>query len=239
MNGELTQEEGWVVCRIFMKKSLPKSLDSRINTSSSTFASVLDSSSGHDHDHHHDHHDQGALEQIFQAMGARPQKNNMAINTISSSFHADKFMKLPGLESPTLPPDDDVVLMPRNEADPNPVYNSDPGLTDWTALDRFVATHLTGQDTTETMGSPFPPPPSSSTVHHHHHGEIIQLPPLRSSPPSTSSGNKVHQSYGALDNSYGGIGNEIIDLWSFTRSSSSSSPSLGVDPLCHVSNVGL
>ncbi|KAJ8436903.1 hypothetical protein Cgig2_017328 [Carnegiea gigantea] len=235
MNGEIniTQEEGWVVCRIFKKKNLPKSLGSFINTSSSTLTSMLGSPSDHNHDH--DHHDQGALEQIFQSMGGKPQKNNMIINTISS-FHVDKFMQLPSLESPTIPTEDDVALMPRSGPDPNPVYNLDPGLTDWTALDRFVATHLSGQDTTEIMGYRSIFSPSSSTVHHHH-DEIIQLPPLRS-PPSTSSENKVYQSCGTLDSSHGGIGNEIIDLWSFTRSSSSS-PSLGVDPLCHVSNVGL
>ncbi|KMT20220.1 hypothetical protein BVRB_1g002240 [Beta vulgaris subsp. vulgaris] len=38
-----------------------------------------------------------------------------------------------------------------------------------------------------------------------------------------------------LDNNYGGS-NDIDHLWSFTRSSS---PSLGIDPLCHVSDSGI
>ncbi|KAJ4954643.1 hypothetical protein NE237_011426 [Protea cynaroides] len=161
----------------------------------------------------------------------------------------ERFMQLPALESPTLtslpndrsqdcgsqacyPPLDDAQVLSdaglRGSAvHLNPVYHSEPGLSDWTALDRLVASHLNCQ-TTETckhlacfnepsmaFSSPAPPPPDD---------QDLPLPQLRSSNSSTF--NRSYQN----THDY----NSEIDLWSFTRSSSSSS-----DPLCHVSNTSL
>ncbi|KAL9234586.1 hypothetical protein vseg_009442 [Gypsophila vaccaria] len=92
-NGEFTQEEGWVVCRIFKKKNHVKTLDnnltnnnnnynnynnhnnnSSINTSNMSLieshSTMLDSPSDNDLDHNNtnnNNNDQGALEQIFQS----------------------------------------------------------------------------------------------------------------------------------------------------------------------------
>lgn len=236
MNGELAQEEGWVVCRIFKKKNHIKTLDSPINTLEA-HSSMLDSSRDHDEHDHHD--DQGALEQIFQFMGTNKlQKNNSNNTTTSTSSHhqIERFMKLPSLDSPNnssqvatyqipIHIGNDVFSTVKSGTDPNSVFNSESGLGDWASLDRFVATHLNGQTTSETMASIFS---SSSADHNDHDHEHLQLPPLRSS-SSTSSANKIYQPAATLDN-YGGT---EIDLWSFTRSS------LAVDPLCHVSDAGL
>jgi len=216
MNGELAQEEGWVVCRIFKKKNYHKTLDSLINTSTLTMeahSSMLDSSSDQDHDHY-DHDHQGTLEEIFQFMGTKPQitKNN---STSSSSFH-HKSMKLPSLESPNnsiqvqtptvtyqqpLHQENGVVVA-------NSVFNSDSGGLgpDWAALDRFVATHLNGQPTEMmTLASIF----SSSAPYDHpdeHDHDHIELPPLRSSSSTSSGIIEMYQPAATLDD-YGG--NEI------------------------------
>lgn len=247
-SGDFLQEEGWVVCRVFKKKNHLKALDDHspsIKTSSMALEShssisMLDSPSDHDHDD-----DQGALEQIFQFMGSKPQNidNNNNITKSSIQHQVDRFMKLPSLESPNNStllvasiyqtiPENDLVSLTKTETDPNSVHDSDTGLSglsEWT-LDRIFATQLNGQ-TTETMASIFSPSP---TDHHHDH-DLDQLPPLRSSLSASSSGDKIyHTSATTLDN-YGGS-NEIDHLWSFTRTSSSS---LGIDPLCHVSDSGI
>ncbi|XP_021748485.1 NAC domain-containing protein 43-like [Chenopodium quinoa] len=235
-SGDFIQEEGWVVCRVFKKKNHLKDLDSPIKTSSSSMAleshssiSMLDSPSDHDQ---HDRDDQGALEQIFQYMGGKSQKmnNNNITKSSSSQNQLERFMKLPSLESPnnnstttttlyyqTLP-ENDLVSMTKPETDP--IYT---GLSDWATLDKLVATHLNGQ----TIYSPL------SNDHEH---ELDQLPPLRSS----SSGDHHNKIYHATLENYGGS-NEIEHLWNFatTRTTTTSSSSLGFDPLCHVSDSGI
>ncbi|KAL2893397.1 NAC domain-containing protein 43 [Bienertia sinuspersici] len=243
-SGDFIQEEGWVVCRIFKKKNhLIKSLDSSPINKSNNMAlethtsNMLDSPSDHDHDHD----DQGALEQIFQFIGGKPQDiSNNDINTTKSSNQQqyDRFLKLPNLESPNnninllvgsyyqTMPENDIASITKTEGDPDSVYNSAVGLSglnDWATF--------------ETMASIFSP--SSSTDHHHHHHDLDHLPQLKSSSSTSSSGDRIYHPNGGtstLDN-YGGS-NEI-DLWSFTRSSSSATGSFGIDPLCHVSDSGI
>jgi len=213
VNGELAQEEGWVVCRIFKKKNYHKTLDSPINTSTITMeahSSMLDSSSDQDHDHDH----QGTLEEIFQFMGTKPQitPDN---NTTRSPFH-HKFMKLPSLESPN----NSIQVQAPNTTYQQPlhhehdvlvadsVFNSDSGglCTDWAALDRFIATHLNGQPTEMmTLASIF----SSSLPYDHpdeHDHDHIELPPLRASPSTSSGIIEMYQPAATVDD-YGG--NEI------------------------------
>ncbi|XP_042492343.1 NAC domain-containing protein 43-like [Macadamia integrifolia] len=169
----------------------------------------------------------------------------------------DRFMQLPALESPTLtslpndrsqdsgsqvcyPPIDDGQVLPDTDLGGgggggtghliNPVYHSEPGLSDWAALDRLVASHLNGQvetckhlacfnEPTMTFSSPAPPLP--------HDDDQDDLPlPQQLIRSSTSTFNRSYHN----THDY----NSEIDLWNFTRSSSSSS-----DPLCHVSNASL
>ncbi|XP_043715488.1 NAC domain-containing protein 43-like [Telopea speciosissima] len=185
---------------------------------------------------------------------------------INNGLH-ERFMQLPALESPTLtslpndrsqdcggqacyPPLDEGQVL--SDADLgggtghlNPVYHSEPGLSDWAALDRLVASHLNGQaetcnhlacfnEPTMAFSSPAGPLPHAEDDdddddddQDDHHLPLplpLPLPQLRS-----STSNFINRSYHNTHDY-----NSEIDLWNFTRSSSSSS-----DPLCHVSNASL
>ncbi|XP_077246191.1 NAC (No Apical Meristem) domain transcriptional regulator superfamily protein [Tasmannia lanceolata] len=237
--GEMTQEDGWVVCRVFKKKNHHKILDSPKSSSISSEMNtqLLHSSSD------------GALDQILQYMGrsckqeADPNchnsfnnfNNNMRfLRPIETNIGVhDRFMQLPPLESPTLPslhndsnsqtcytPVNIQIIQDGETSDANhinlnPVYNPEQGLSDWTVLDRLVASHLNGQAETSKQLACFNDPnltfcsiPENELPLPHH---------LRSTNRFSS------QDY-----------NNDMDLWSFTRSSSSSS-----DPLCHVSKPSM
>ena len=228
--GEGTQEEGWVVCRIFKKKNHHKTLDRPI--SSSLTAETRN--------HMFNACNEGALEQILEYMGRNCKEDSEAnnstrflgpIETGISDGYQDSFMKLPSLESPNSTSSQNCYqpMMTDNEGsitnqvtgDPNLVYHNDAGITNWAALDRLVASQLNGQTETSRQLACFNDHTmaycSPSTDHHD-----LQLPALRSSSISSNRAYHGTQDY-----------NSEIDLWNFTRSSSSS------DPLCHVVNASL
>ncbi|GMI98489.1 NAC SECONDARY WALL THICKENING PROMOTING FACTOR1, Arabidopsis NAC domain containing protein 43 [Hibiscus trionum] len=187
--GEGTQEEGWVVCRIFKKKNHHKTPDNPISSDSIR-------------NHMFGSCNEGELEQILEHM---PRDCN---------GYPDSFMKLPSLDSPNSRSSQNCYqpMMVDNQVsgggDPNSVYINDSRLTNWAALDRLVASQLNGQTETSRQLACFDDTTSlaysnSGTDHHHD----LQLPAVRY--------------------------NSEIDLWSFTRSSSSS------DPLCHVVNASV
>lgn len=113
MIGDGSQEEGWVVCRIFKKKNHLKTLDSPLASSIS--------GEGGRRSHLFDACDEGALEQILQQMGrgssckeennydqanynnygrfVRPFDNNGGGGG-GGGYHDNRFLKLPSLESP-------------------------------------------------------------------------------------------------------------------------------------------
>ncbi|KAL5863246.1 hypothetical protein ACOSQ3_000760 [Xanthoceras sorbifolium] len=219
--GEATQEEGWVVCRVFKKKNHHKTLDSPRSPS------IISGETG---THMFNSCNEGALEQILQHMSTTTCKEETATNNdnfrycrpmdtvgIHSGYnYNDTFLKLPSLESP-------------NSSNSQNCYKpmtGDSGLTNWAALDRLVASQLNGQTETSRQLACFNDPPmaycSPSSSDHHD----FQLPTLRSS--SSLSTNRSY--HGSEDY------NSEIDLWNFTRSSSSLSSS---DPLCHVSNTSV
>ncbi|XVF72947.1 hypothetical protein PTKIN_Ptkin12aG0161400 [Pterospermum kingtungense] len=237
--GEGTQEEGWVVCRIFKKKNHHKTLDSPISSSSLITAETRN--------HMFSSCNEGALEQILEYMGRNCKEDSEAnnsgrflrpIETAISNGYRDSFMKLPSLESPNSNSSQNCYqpMMTDNEGsitnqvstgDPNSVYQNDSGLTNWAALDRLVASQLNGQTETSRQLACFNdnnmPYCTSSTDDHHG----LQLPALRSSSISSNG------SYHGNTHDY----NSEIDLWSFTRSSSLSLSSS--DPLCHVVNASV
>ncbi|XVE77334.1 hypothetical protein DITRI_Ditri13aG0054100 [Diplodiscus trichospermus] len=232
--GEGTQEEGWVVCRIFKKKNHHKTLDSPI---SSSFTAET-------RNHMFNASNEGALEQIFEYMGRNCREDSEAnnstrflgpIETDMSNGYPDSLMKLPSLESPNstssrncyqpVMTDNEGSITKQLSGDTNPGYHNDSGLTNWAAFDRLVASQLNGQTENprqlvcfneQTMAYCSP-----GTDHHD-----LQLPGLRSSSISTNRSYHGTQDY-----------NSEIDLWSFTRSSSSSLSSS--DPLCHVVNASV
>ncbi|CAK9162157.1 unnamed protein product [Ilex paraguariensis] len=245
--GESTQEEGWVVCRIFKKKNHHKTLDSPISVSSiaaETRSQRLSPS------------DEGTLEQIFQYMGRNCKEKNEAnsdtriLRTLDNGplHHDMRFMKLPNLESPkstrsqsTYQPinahmftdinDNSAINQLGGAADPSIVYNIESGLNDWAALDRLVASQLNDQseitskqltttclhDDPTTVAFCLPTPPAD---------QLLQLQQLRSSSSASSASNRAE-----ADNSTHDY-NSDFDLWNFTRSSLSST-----DQLCQMSNV--
>ncbi|PRQ58592.1 putative transcription factor NAM family [Rosa chinensis] len=179
--GEASQEEGWVVCRIFKKKNLHKTIDSPIliaPTSSITtdnITSIFVSSC--------DYNDEETLKHILDCMGSRTckEKTNEANNSLIMNhihgFHDDddRFLNLPSLESPNSSAEND---------DPVGHQSVDlVGLTNWAALDRFVAAQLDGRETMTypESGNCF------STDHHDYHDHELQLPTtLRSSNSSSN-----------------------------------------------------
>ncbi|XP_042519896.1 NAC domain-containing protein 43-like [Macadamia integrifolia] len=278
--GEAAQEEGWVVCRVFKKKSHHKTIDSPKSSSI-----TLDVKNTQMFNPSND----GALDQILQYMGRSCKQENETsktsmindlsnINTITSANNYnshtnwrflkpieiaisnglhERFLHLPPLETPTLTsfPNDDRIqdcgslqacYRPLDDtqtltdvdlgggggtANINPVYHSGAELSDWAALeslDRLVASHLNVQPETSkqlpcfnepTMAFSSPAPPTSDDQDH------PLLPQLRCSSSASASNRSYHNTHDY---------NSEIDLWSFTRSSSSSS-----DPLCHLSNASL
>lgn len=151
--GETSQEEGWVVCRVFKKKNLHKILQNPHSLSMTGDEDTQMLHSSRD----------GALDQILQYMGRACKKQN-ELNNGSNSRHVgptepsfangvhERFMQLPPLESPPLPPlqvnssdhDQTSYLISNDHPEPNPVHQPEH-VSDWAALDRLVASHLNGQ----------------------------------------------------------------------------------------------
>jgi hypothetical protein len=145
--GEATQEEGWVICRVFKKKLLlQKSSDCSNNYSSMTSENktqlIMDTSSS------------DTLDQILKYMGrsCKQEKENTdnhtnmrPINPIETLFNTstimhERFTKLPPLEN---------------------INQTVPSVqTEWTTLDSFSACQINGQlpDTLKQTGSLFDEP---------------------------------------------------------------------------------
>ncbi|XVF80303.1 hypothetical protein PTKIN_Ptkin15bG0060200 [Pterospermum kingtungense] len=232
--GEGTQEEGWVICRIFKKKNHHKTLDSPIS-SSSLIAETRN--------HMFTACKEGAFEQILEHMGRNCKEDSEAnkckrflrsIETAMTDGYPDTFVKLPSVESPNSTSShcyqpmmrvNDGSMINHVSGDPNSVYHNESGITNWAALDRLVASQLNGQTETSRQVAYFNEQMvaycSPGTVHYD-----LQLPALRSSSMSSNRSYLGTQDY-----------NSEIDLWNFTRSSSSSLSSS--DPLCHVVNASV
>ncbi|KAJ4728032.1 putative NAC domain-containing protein [Melia azedarach] len=235
--GEAAQEDGWVVCRIFKKKNHHKTLDSPISSSIT----------GETRNRMFNSCNEGSLEEIFQQMGRTCNEESEANNNLrffrrieSNGFHNgysnSPFSRLPSLESPNstgsqnchqpMITDNEGSVTNQVSSNLKSAYDMESGLTSWAALDRLVASQLNGQTETSRQLACFNDVPASSTYSCNPTDQSdFQLPALRSS--SISSNRSYHES-----EDY----NSEIDLWSFTRSSSSLSSS---DPLCHVSNTSV
>ncbi|KAI4355304.1 hypothetical protein L6164_004091 [Bauhinia variegata] len=257
--GDGSQEEGWVVCRIFKKKNHHKTLDSPL--ASSATAHMFDSS------------DEGALEQILRQMGRSCKEENdggnnnggfakprvfdsVAINS-NNDYQLDRFMKLPSLESPKstslengggyqaiIP---DMVAVTDNEGSfsTHQVNGGDPmvhhhhqmessssnGLNNWAALDRLVASQLNGQTEASRQLACFNDPTLGYCISADH--DLQPMPTLRSSSFSSMISSSYNRSaYNVISPTLDN--SSEIDLWNFARSTSSLLSSS--EPLCHVSN---
>lgn len=124
-------------------------------------------------------------------------------------------------------------------ADPSMVHalevgSGGGGLTNWAALDRLVASQLNGQTEASRQLACFNDPTIGYCTTDHD----LQLPTLRSSstPSSTSAHSRLHAPPASYINPTQDFTSEI-DLWNFTRSTSSLLASS--EPLCHVSNTSV
>nr|WGW06094.1 NAC transcription factor [Liriodendron chinense x Liriodendron tulipifera] len=252
-----SQEDGWVVCRIFKKKNHLKALDS---PSSSSIHGDGQTQMGHSSR-------DGALEQILQYMGRtckqendtnnnNNKNNNITINTNNirylgltgeaetaiSNGAFEGFIQLPPLESPTLPmlhndsrpldhgcssqncyaPMDTHFMAPTSYVEASETnhgninHSAETNLSDWAALDRFVASHLNSQTEMSKQLACFDDP---SLTFCSVPDQDLSLPlHLRSSNRSFNTSQELYTN--------------DTDLWDFARSSSSSS-----DLLYHMSKA--
>lgn len=256
--GEGSQEEGWVVCRIFKKKNHHKTLDSP-NLSSTTTSSItaetrnlqmFDSGSN-----------EGALEQILHYMGRSCKEENetnnsnstsarflQSINTglISNINGGYSFLKLPSLESPNstssgqncgygqsmnaemVTDSDQGTIGNNNQVSNNSVY---PNIhMDQTSLTNWVALDrlVASQLNGQTEASRQLSCFSDPTITMAYSNDDNDTQIPVNLLRPSSSSS--NKSYHATTQQHDY--NSEIDLWSFARSSSSLS---STDPLCHVS----
>ncbi|XP_057492373.1 NAC domain-containing protein 37-like [Actinidia eriantha] len=139
------QEEGWVVCRAFKKRTTGqnKSIEAWDSTyfydEPSGVSSVLD-----------------PIEYI-----SRQPQNFLAHSFLCKQeieaenlnfFHSDQFVDLPQLESPSMPqikrPSSSISLISENNEEDEQIrgLNNSQKVTDWRALDKFVASQLSQED---------------------------------------------------------------------------------------------
>lgn len=142
------QDEGWVVCRVFKKKSLhhhhhKPSVDAGADNSSSA-TSRLDGG--------------GALDQILQFMGTRSRKWERGASCSRNGGVDDRrpretagggllemFMKLPALESPNINYNPYCSFAPVDGSCSMKAVEEEEAITgDWAAFDRLLASQLDG-----------------------------------------------------------------------------------------------
>ncbi|KAE8726129.1 NAC domain-containing protein 66 [Hibiscus syriacus] len=252
--GEGSQEEGWVVCRIFKKKNHHKTLENPISSSlgEKTRNHMFMTSTSNE----------GSLEHIIEYMGRTCKEDGEANNVTATRFlrqpmeiaidnngYPDPFTKLPSLDSPNSTSSQNCYqpMMTENEGsilnqvsgcgigDHNSVnHHNDLGLTNWAAVDRIVASHLNGGETEtsrqlarfsdQTMATYC----NTSTTD----SQDLQLSTVGLS--SSSSSISTNRPYHGTQHHF----NSEIDIWSFTGASSSSLSSS--DPsCCHVVNASV
>lgn len=220
---ESSQEDGWVVCRVFRKKNHHRTLESPQSTSTSSMDTEMLMSASTD---------SSVLDQILSYMGRTncesPENYPAPINITSMQTQLihGKFLHLPRLdESPHLGQETglrtfyqkfDEIRIPESN-DPSPKHTSSDhepkagstGINDWVALDRLVASQLNGQleMTVASKQSPYSGasnPVLAGPTLGDHQGE--QLSPLQLNRP-----NQIYSSENSFD-------------WSFGKSSSPSNP---------------
>ncbi|KAK9285837.1 hypothetical protein L1049_025038 [Liquidambar formosana] len=146
------QEEGWVVCRAFKKRTSgqTKSIEgwdsSYFYDEPSVVSSVMDP---------------------FDYISRQPAQNFLAQNNFLCKeeieadnlnfMHSDHFVQLPQLESPSLPlikrPSSMSLISESNEEEEqNRGCRNTEKVTDWRALDKFVASQLSQEDRYEGDG---------------------------------------------------------------------------------------
>ncbi|KAI4314773.1 hypothetical protein L6164_027649 [Bauhinia variegata] len=146
------QEEGWVICRAFKKRTTgqTKTIEgwdsSYFYEETSGVSSVVDS-----------------VDFITRQPQSFLPQNLLCKHEIemdnTSFMHSDQFVKLPQLQSPSLPlikkPSSVSLISDNNqENEQNRLSNTSKKVTDWRALDKFVASQLSHEVRHELDGVP-------------------------------------------------------------------------------------
>ncbi|KAK6258232.1 hypothetical protein SCA6_012706 [Theobroma cacao] len=150
------QEEGWVVCRAFKKRTNGNGQSKSIEGWDSSY--FYDEPSGVssvvDPIDYISRQPQSFLPQSFLCKQETEADN---LNFI----HSDQFVELPQLESPSLPlikRPSSISLISENtsyeEEEQNRMCNTTKKVTDWRALDKFVASQLSQEDRYDGEGVP-------------------------------------------------------------------------------------
>ncbi|KAI3822070.1 hypothetical protein L1987_09651 [Smallanthus sonchifolius] len=208
-----TQEDGWVVCRVFKKKNYHKALDQSPQRSLSTSMDSRTQLQSLNKD--------GVLDQLLVYMSStRSCKQEIeSLNSNHNTMHQSmnpitgrpSFYHLPRLENPTNF-DQGLTFKPHVTTD----TDSHERLDNWADLERLVATQINGQvDSTKQLYSCYGEPNEDFCFPLDHEE---QEPSQFCDSTTTARPNQVYTSE--------------IDLWSFARSSSTSTSG---DPLCHLS----
>ncbi|KAI3522466.1 hypothetical protein L1887_00251 [Cichorium endivia] len=236
---ESAQEDGWVVCRVFKKKNYHKALENPQRSLSASMDSRTQLQSLNK---------DGVLDQLLVYMGSN-KSCKQEIESLTSNHHAmqhfvspinDRFYHLPRLDSPmTLSPhrssssasfDQGLSFKPlvndflteaeqQRSTNANIVddHDSRERLDNWADLERLVASQLNGQvDSSKQLYSCYSEPNEDF---------CFSLDNEEQEPHQASDSTTMARQNQAVYTSE-------IDLWSFARSSSSSS---SPDPLSHLS----
>ncbi|KAF3777599.1 NAC domain-containing protein 43 [Nymphaea thermarum] len=213
IGSEGTQEEGWVVCRVFKKKNLHHKREE--TPAEVPIPALTKAAAGAD----------GALDHILQYMSRTCKQNsdNKLVQLpqiqIRAPFPDDRRLferrlayfsdmetassttTIATAPTPTATNDQDCTdLLAANSG------SQDQGFTDWATLDRLVASHLNGQEETSKQLACFNGQPSF----------VCQTPELDLHFPPL-----LQQNTRLFNTASNDSGNDM-DLWSFTRPSTDS-----------------
>ncbi|XP_039000928.1 NAC domain-containing protein 37-like [Hibiscus syriacus] len=140
------QEEGWVVCRAFKKK-----------TTGSQAKSI---GGGWESSYFYD--EPGGLSSVVDPMEYMSRKSQSFLplckqemreaDNLNDFVYSDQFIELPQLESPLMNKPSSISLVSENnninyeDEDQKRMFNNSKKVTDWRALDKFVASQLSHED---------------------------------------------------------------------------------------------
>lgn len=177
---KVLQEEGWVVCRAFKKRSTAQTKNmegwdsSYMYEESSGVSSVVDPL---------DHYLSSRQQHSFLGQNLLCKQELEAENLSFMQSAADSFVQLPQLESPSLPlmkrPSSSISL---NNEEEEQNRSANKKVTDWRALDKFVASQLS-QDQERFEGD------GESSFGPHHDSDLALLLLQTSSDSGRDEGN--------------------------------------------------
>ncbi|XP_059643802.1 NAC domain-containing protein 37-like [Cornus florida] len=150
------QEEGWVVCRAFKKRTTGQSKGIEGWDTAYFYEEASGMSSVVDPIDYVTRQPQNFLAQSYMC------KQEIEADNLNFMHSSDQFIQLPQLESPSLPlikrPSSSISLLSENNEEEEQIIrgcnnsSTNKKVTDWRALDKFVASQLSQEDRYEDEG---------------------------------------------------------------------------------------